>query len=240
LKATLRAGEVETAKRLMEEHCPSARAEDPRNWDAAAVSPQSIATLSADHGIERAAAIELCSAFSEAKDRRVPGFKRHDAAARIDGERLNLFSVLRRDVEGDGIQRNANRETSACDLFRRRLLAQLQNRINPKIMNQRAIVGDVSQLAVADGKYGEAKGVRADRSQLNFAILRLSGSGLRLFVRQQANSRRGGKALQDLSAVPRSIHVSPFCVVQCESRATRAPLPPTRKSMSAPRCACST
>jgi hypothetical protein len=66
-----RSSEVEGPERLMKEERPAAGPDDPGNGHTAAMRPQLIPALAASHAIDRSAAIELRSAFTEAEqDRR--------------------------------------------------------------------------------------------------------------------------------------------------------------------------
>ncbi len=92
-ETSIGAGEVERAVRLMNEHRPAARADQPLDWHAPAVRAQLIAALTVAHPIGRAAAIELRSAFAEAEDRAVAERERQRAGLLIDTELLNEAAV---------------------------------------------------------------------------------------------------------------------------------------------------
>ena len=94
------AREVELAVRLVNEHRPAVRADEPLNRRACAVRREAISALPDDHSIGRALAIELRSAFAESEERAVADEEGHarrsgvedealddDAGARFDGER---------------------------------------------------------------------------------------------------------------------------------------------------------
>ena len=64
-----RARQIERAERLMDEHAPSVRADEPLNRHAAAVRAQLIAALPVAPAIDDALAIELRPPFAEAQQR---------------------------------------------------------------------------------------------------------------------------------------------------------------------------
>jgi hypothetical protein len=64
LKPSFWAAEVEGAVRLMKKYCPSGRANEPWDWDSAAVGFEFVSALAASHWVNRSAAIKLLAAFA--------------------------------------------------------------------------------------------------------------------------------------------------------------------------------
>ena len=94
LKLALRSGEIKRSGRLVEEHRPTRRSDDPWNGDAASVRLQFVAALPADHPVHGAAAIKLSAPLSQAKQRGFSGFKENGAGIAINSELLESFTVL--------------------------------------------------------------------------------------------------------------------------------------------------
>ena len=104
----LRPAEIESAERLMDEHCPARGADEPRNRHAPAVSGQAITTLATHHSIGRTSAIELRPAFAQSEQRRVPSQKSEDPGFRVDCQLLDIFSRCIRDAERRRVGRYLN------------------------------------------------------------------------------------------------------------------------------------
>ncbi len=82
IEPALGAGEIEGAERVMDEHRPSARADQPRDGHAPAMRAQLVAALAAPHAIGRPAAVELRTTFAEPQDRSIAQRECHRAGLR--------------------------------------------------------------------------------------------------------------------------------------------------------------
>src|SRR6185312_13720482 len=89
IELALGSGEVKAPVRLMDEHGPPPRADEPRDRNTAAVCCQLISTLPALHPIERTTAVELRATFAQAQQRRVPHAKGESASLPIDLDPLD-------------------------------------------------------------------------------------------------------------------------------------------------------
>ena len=69
IESALGAGEIKGTERLVDEHGPAVRANQPLNGNAPAMRPQLVPALSAAHGVRGAFAIELRSSFAQAQQR---------------------------------------------------------------------------------------------------------------------------------------------------------------------------
>ena len=84
-KLGLRSGKVEGPEGLMKENRPASSADNPWDGNATTMGLEFVASLSADHGIDRASPIELRAAFSKSEQRRVSGHERDDPGSAVDG-----------------------------------------------------------------------------------------------------------------------------------------------------------
>src|SRR5206468_12885561 len=102
--------EIERAERVMHEHRPAARADQPRHRHAAAVRPQLIAALTAAHAVGGSAPIELWSPFAEPEERTIAEQERHRSRLRIDAELLHAAAIFVGDPNRQWIDGHMNRQ----------------------------------------------------------------------------------------------------------------------------------
>src|SRR5690242_4801094 len=107
-----RAGEIERAERLMNEHRPSRGADQPLNGNAPAVSTKMVATLPAAHRIDVAPSIELRPAFSHSQYGATAKRKGYGAGLFIDSQLLHGPASAVRNLDLQWIVLNRDARTS--------------------------------------------------------------------------------------------------------------------------------
>src|SRR5947209_8389579 len=137
MKFTFCAREVESTERLVNEHRPSGSTDDPGNRNTAAVSSELIPALAAAHLVDRIAAIELRPAFTQAEQRRIPGYKRQRSCLRIDAKLLDQSCARVRDTKRRWVRINFNTNFAAFDLLTSKRAAELGDRFSPVISYER-------------------------------------------------------------------------------------------------------
>ena len=95
----VRAGEVEGAVRVMDEHAPPVGADQPLDRRARAVGLQLVAALAVAHAIGLALAIELRAALTETEERPLRQEERHVRRLRVEHQPLHGHAGGRLDVE---------------------------------------------------------------------------------------------------------------------------------------------
>ena len=104
----VRAGEVERAQRLMDEHPPAVGAHEPLDRHAAAMRAELIAALAVAHAVGLTLAIELRPALAEAEERTLRQQERHVRRLRVERQPLDGPAGRRLDVERGRLRREAH------------------------------------------------------------------------------------------------------------------------------------
>ena len=104
----VRAGEVEGALRMMDEHAPPVGADQPLDRRARAVGLELVAALAVAHAVGLALAIELRAALAEAEQRPLRQEERHVRRLRVERQPLHGHAGGRLDVERRRLRREAH------------------------------------------------------------------------------------------------------------------------------------
>ena len=117
IETTFLSAEVEGSRRVVNEHRPTARSDQPLDRQAPAVRSQHVSALSASHAVQRAAAIELRAALPEAEQRLIAQKERQRTGLAIEAEMLHQAPIPSLDMDGQRIGREFYRDISALDSF---------------------------------------------------------------------------------------------------------------------------
>ena len=144
LEPALRAGEVERAEGLVDEHRPAARADQPGDGDASAVRAKLVAALPAAHAVVGSAPVELRAAFAETEQRRLACRERNGARLRIDPQPLDGFAA---DGEPERVGREVDAQRAVLN-GPRAGVADFGERRTPRGSDQRAVRGHGRNAAI--------------------------------------------------------------------------------------------
>src|SRR5262249_18828047 len=134
------AGEIERAERLMNEHGPSAGADDERDGHAPAEGAQLISALAAAVVESLAAAIELGAALAESEDGRGAGVEGDERGFAVDGDLLHGFAGGILDGERKRVGSDVDGDAAGLYGLRAKGGAQLGDGSAPGGLNQRTII----------------------------------------------------------------------------------------------------
>ena len=115
IETTFLSAEVEGSRRVVNEHRPTARSDQPLDRQAPAVRSQHVSALSASHAVQRAAAIELRAALPEAEQRLIAQKERQRTGLAIEAEMLHQAPIAGLDMDGQRIGREFYHDIAALD-----------------------------------------------------------------------------------------------------------------------------